>query len=207
MSSAGLLVVIEGVNGAGKSSIIHEVVNHFESIERPIVVYKFPDRQGLYGSHIDRYLKGELTLSSKYDILHMFAANRNSIKSSIDADLADNKIVICDRYVFSAIAYHIPLTITDMFHISNYCSVIGHFDKNMPIPDIVYLIEGNHLYRRNVANREIFHHFGDKSQKIKNMIYRVIRYFNTRFAVLKNYDGRMHEVVNYIINNITELSD
>jgi len=197
----GLLVVVEGINGSGKSSIIKEVANHFERTGRPIVVYKFPDRKGLYGSHIDRYLKGELTISSKYDILHMFAANRKPIQPQIINDLEDNKIVICDRYIFSAIAYHIPNTVNDMSVVHNYCNVIGYFDKHMPIPNIIYMIEGDHLSKRS-SIMEIFHHTGTKAQKLRNMIYNVIRNYTTRFTLLSNETGHMHEVVNYIITDI-----
>ncbi len=199
----GLLVVVEGVNGAGKSSVIEAVVRQFESIERDVVVYKFPNRMGLYGTMIDRYLKGELTISSKYDVLHMFAANRKSVCKNIEQDIDSGKIVICDRYVFSAIAYHIPSHVEDPKNVRHYCNVIGYFDKDMPLPDVVYMIEGDHLSKRGIFHREIFHHNGDKAKKLKDMIFKVIRNYSIRFAVLKNYTNRMDEVVNYIVNDIS----
>ncbi len=197
----GILIVVEGINGAGKTSIIDKVVEYFESKNRQIVVYKFPNRKGKFGKRIDRYLKGELTISSKYDILHMFAANRYNVKKSIEDDINDGKIVICDRYIFSAIAYHIPKHVTDAKKINLYCNVIGYFDKSMPIPDIVYLIEGAHILKRK-GIMEIFHYTGEDSQKLKNMIYKVINHYSTRFNVLTNYTNRMHEVVSYITNDI-----
>jgi len=201
ISNHGILVVVEGINGAGKTSIIDKVVSYFESHNNPIVVYKFPNRNGLFGNRIDRYLKGEVNISSKYEILNMFAANRNAVRKSIVEDLDDKKIVICDRYIFSAIAYHIPRSIEDTNKIQLYCNIIGYFDKSMPVPDIVYLIEGDHILKRK-GILERFHHVGSESQKLKNMIYRVIRNYATRFNVLKNNTNHMQEVVTFIINDI-----
>lgn len=198
----GLLVVVEGINGAGKTTIIDQVVNKLEYTDRSVVVYKFPNRKGIYGNHIDRYLKGELTITSKYDILNMFAANRFHVCEDIENDLRKGKIVICDRYIFSAIAYHIPQQIDDSLKVHHYCNIIGYFDKDMPLPDIIYLIEGDHIHRRGILSREIFHHSGNKAWKLKNMIYKVIRNYTTSFTVLKNYDGHMLEVVNHIVNDI-----
>jgi dTMP kinase len=203
----GLLIVVEGINGAGKTTIINQVVNKLEYVGHEVVVYKFPDRKGLYGSHIDRYLKGELTITSKYDILHMFAANRFHVCEDIENDIRNGKVVICDRYIFSAIAYHIPQQIDDPKKVHNYCNIIGYFDKDMPLPDMIYLIEGDHIHRRGILNREIFHHSGNKAWKLKNMIYNVIHNYTTCFTVLKNYDGRMMEVVNHIVNDIINAVD
>ncbi len=198
----GILVVVEGVNGAGKSSIIDLVVKHFDACDKSIIVYKFPNRKGKFGSRIDRYLKGQLTISSKYDILHMFAANRMAVRESMENDLLDGSIVICDRYIFSAIAYHIPSHVKDKKKISMYCSIIGHFDQSMPIPNMVYLIEGEHLAKRKNTLREIFHHSGNESTRLKNMIYNVISHFSTRFRILTNTTDHMADVANYIIDDI-----
>ncbi len=200
-SYSGLLVVVEGVNGSGKSSIIDEVVARFEKSKKAVVVYKFPNRKGVFGRHIDRYLKGKLTITSKYDILNMFAANRAAVKESMEKDLADGNIVICDRYVFSAIAYHIPKDVMDSRKIRMYCNIIGYFDKGMPVPDVVYLIEGEHIAKRQCI-MEIFHHVGSESQKLKNMIYRVISNYSTRFAVVSNRAGAMNEAVAFIAEDI-----
>ncbi len=196
----GLLVVIEGVNGSGKTSIISKIVEYFRSQNTPIVVYKFPNRSGKYGECIDQYLRGEININSKYDILNMFAMNRYADNASIESDLKQGKIVICDRYIFSAIAYHIPMHIRNMRKIELYCNIIGYFDKDMPIPDVVYLIDGDHIQKRGIV--EIFHHTGNKSNNIKNMIYRVINNYFTRFLVIKNEDKKMNKAVNSIVNDI-----
>ena len=199
----GILVVIEGINGAGKTTIINELVTHYRSIHIPVAVYKFPNRNGIHGKRIDAYLKGDLSISSKYDVIDMFAADRKSVKDNIRDDLHNGKIVICDRYIFSAIAYQIPLHVSDMQKIRAYCNVLGNFDKYMPNPDVVYLIEGNHLAKRGIARKEVFHYHGDKSRSMRNILHKVISITAPQFAVVANHNDRTSEAVNYIANDIS----
>ncbi len=201
VSHRGVLVVIEGINGAGKTTIVNELLHHFKQICIDAIFYKFPNRDGIYGSQIDLYLKGEQILSSKYDVLNMFAADRASVATKIKKNLDDGKIVICDRYIYSAIAYHIPLSVTNPQIINNYCKVIGHFDSKMPTPDIVYLIDGDHLLKRGTAS-EKFHYSGTNSRKMHNMIYKVISLCTKKFIILKNKEDRLDDLVQYILNDI-----
>ena len=198
----GILVVIEGVNGAGKTTIINELVYCFNTLKVPFSVYKFPNRNGIHGRRIDKYLKGEIKIDSKYDILDMFAADRASVMEDIKKDVKDGKVVICDRYVYSAIAYQIPLSLTDSKKLRLYCNVIGHFDKTMPLPDIVYIIEGDHLAKRGIAHREVFHYKGSLSAQMSFMLQRVVAQYPNQFMVVKNKTGDLGTVVNYIFNDI-----
>ena len=69
MNPRGLLVVVEGVNGAGKSTIINNIVSYYKDMEVPHSLYKFPNRSGPTGEKIDKYLKGEIKIKSKYDVI------------------------------------------------------------------------------------------------------------------------------------------
>lgn len=194
--------MVEGVNGAGKTTIINELVKRYTYLKVPIVVYKFPNREGVNGERIDNYLKGKISITSKYDILDMFAANRASYRNQIVRDVNSGKIVICDRYVYSAIAYHIPLKVQNPEVIDAYCNIIGHFDNTMPIPHITYLIQGNHLEKRGIVKREIFHFLGSKSTRIHDMIRKVITSYTHRYCILKNQNGKLDTIIRYIMADI-----
>lgn len=205
MYAQGILIVIEGLNGSGKTTIIDQLKKHFASIQVEASFYKFPDRNGLNGKKIDDYLKGSIVIDSKYDILDMFAANRNAVQHSIRDDLHKGKVVICDRYIFSAIAYQIPERVVQLNTIANYCNVIGYFDKSMPAPSMTYLIDGDHLLKRGIVSREIFHYTGAHARGMKHKLHSVIRNYTRRFRVLRNQIGQLDEVVKFIAFDIDVL--
>lgn len=199
----GLLIVLEGVNGAGKTSIIAELIEYYTRIGVKVSSYKFPDRSGLYGDKIDRYLKGTLVIDSKYEVLNMFAANRRVHSSSIRKDLHDGKLVFVDRYVFSGIAYQIPDSVFDSNRIRRYCSVFGHFDNHMSFPNVVYLIEGNHLIKRGIARREVFHDVSKRRLYDRHaMIHQVISNFRLPCVSISNRDGHLRDAVQQIIYDV-----
>lgn len=199
----GVLIVLEGINGSGKTTIINRLKKHLAQIEVPANFYKFPDRSGAQGKKIDGYLKGTIKLNSKYDVLDMFAANRKAVKKCIVEDLEEGKVVICDRYFYSAIAYQIPSTVADPNTINLYSDIIGYFDKGMPLPTMTYLIDGDHLLKRGDQNRERFHCTGHKAKHIKDKLYHVIKHNTTQYSVLKNHTGKLDEIVNFIAYDIS----
>lgn len=202
----GALIVFEGVNGAGKSTIIKNLTSYYDDINIPYSLYKFPNRNGPNGIKIDKYLKGEIKIKSKYDVLDMFAKDRKYVCEQIRADIREGKIVICDRYIFSAIAYQIPLKFMSQECIRKYCAVIGYFDKDMPMPDITFLVKGDFLRKRGIVTREIFHYVNSKQRELYDILYSVISQYHTNKIVLHNRKDQQYfvtlsaiaEVYNYI---------
>lgn len=203
----GILVVLEGVNGAGKTSLLKIITDYYDDIQVPYSIYKFPDRNGKNGKKIDQYLKEKLSITSMYDILDMFAQNRKQVCRRIENDIANGKIVLCDRYVFSSIAYQIPPCVTCSNKIAKYCAVIGHFDKDMPMPDITFLIKGNFLCDRGIVTKEIFHYVDSKQREILNILGVVVSQYATKKVEVQNRRGKkcmtaidmIREIDNYLM--------
>lgn len=200
----GRLIVFEGVNGAGKTSLIEKLVAYFNACRIPCSAYKFPNRNGKLGTAIDDYLQGKLKLRSKYDILSLFAADRAQVAKQLQHDLEIGKVVFCDRYVFSAIAYHTPSRVTDPTILRRYCSVIGYFDKDLPMPDITFLIKGDHLQKRGIISSEIFHFKGRQNRQMAEMLRNVINQYSTRLVTIKNETGNLDAAVLMVIEAISE---
>lgn len=196
----GILIAVEGINGSGKSTIIKDLANYFRHTGETVSMYKFPDRYGKFGKQIDDHLQKKDVFKYKYDLLHAFAANRSAIKDKIIKDIMAGHIVICDRYVFSAIAYHIPLNASKAT-IKLYNDVIGYFDKHMPTPDITYLINGEHLHlRKETAQR--YHYNSVASHQLYDIFKEVIKLNTNKYLMLKNEYDKLDTTVLFIINDI-----
>lgn len=196
----GKLIAIEGINGCGKSSIIKEIANYYAHIGESVKIYKFPDRSGKYGSMIDAHLHKKDVFQYKYDLLDAFAANRLAVIDDIIRYIHNGYIVICDRYFFSGVVYHIPIN-ANKNQIKLYNNIIGYFDKEMPMPNMTYLINGDFLKLRN-EEAQRYHYDSNKNHKIFDIFREVISLNTKNYTILKNEYGKANMTATYIINDI-----
>ncbi|KAM0803314.1 thymidylate kinase-domain-containing protein [Usnea florida] len=103
-SSRGALIVIEGLDRAGKSTQHARLCQNLESQGRRVKRMRFPDRTTPIGKSIDAYLKGE---SQQEDhVIHLlFSANRWEAAAQIHNAIEDGVTVVVDRYYYSGIVY------------------------------------------------------------------------------------------------------
>ncbi len=203
---SGKLIVVEGINGSGKSSIISAAEKTLRRYVRNVCVYKFPDRRTKIGKKLDKYLKKEIEIPSKYDVLDLFARNRLEFRTQIYKDLYSGSIVICDRYTYSAVAYHIPLHVNALHQIESYSKIISYFDVKMPQPDITFLIDGTHLEKRS-EDAERFHYTETKARMMHMKLSQVISITCYQYVVIENKEGLMSEAVDTMIDMIGSLYD
>ncbi|KAJ6070808.1 hypothetical protein N7467_012127 [Penicillium canescens] len=100
----GALIVVEGLDRAGKSSQC-EMLRGFLSEQGHVVKYiRFPDRTTPIGKLIDSYLRGS-SHQDDHSIHLLFSANRWEVAKSIEEDIASGTTVIVDRYSYSGVVY------------------------------------------------------------------------------------------------------
>lgn len=100
----GLLVVLEGIDGAGKSSQARILKTRLAAEGFDVVSFREPTR-GRWGRLIKRKarLPGSLTPEEEVDL---FLKDREeNVRKNLEPALEAGKIVILDRYYFSTIAY------------------------------------------------------------------------------------------------------
>ncbi|MDE1767955.1 MAG: dTMP kinase [Candidatus Micrarchaeota archaeon] len=100
----GVLVCIEGIDGAGKHTQAELLAKALREKGIESKIYTYPDYDSDYGKMIDRYLNGHLKLNvDELILLHLAdkVKDGTDIKKQIDKGI----VVITDRYYYSTIAY------------------------------------------------------------------------------------------------------
>ena len=103
------LFVIEGVDGAGKSTQIKMLRNFFLTKGFKCEYMHFPRTETPYfGELIARFLRGEFGSLNEVDpylVAMLYAGDRKDASDLIETWLKEDKIVLLDRYTYSNIAY------------------------------------------------------------------------------------------------------
>jgi len=104
-----MLVVLEGLDGAGKSTQVKKLRSYMESVFGALEYIHFPRYDApVYGDLISRFLRGDF---GDNDHVHpqlvalLFAEDRHGAGPVMKQTLAEGKPVLLDRYVYSNIGY------------------------------------------------------------------------------------------------------
>jgi dTMP kinase len=154
----GTFIVFEGLDRSGKSTQIKLLMENLEKNNNKAVLYKFPDRVTHTGELIHQYLQNEIELEPH--VIHLlYSANRWEKKDMIIENINNGMTVICDRYIYSGIAYSVANGLD-----INWCKLS---DIGLPIPDIVIWLDldieismersnfGNEIYERKEFQEKV----------------------------------------------------
>ncbi len=105
-SNKGLLITLEGIEGAGKSSHIQFIAEQLLQAGRYVLLTREPGGTNL-GERIRELLlkKNEESMFEETELLLMFAARAQHVQQVILPAINAGKIVICDRFTDSSYAY------------------------------------------------------------------------------------------------------
>lgn len=102
-------VVIEGLDGSGKSTQLKLLREYLDQNSAPYKYLHFPRlEEGIYGKLIARFLRGEMGANDQVDpylVALIFAGDRADAASRIRTWMEEGYLVIVDRYVYSNIAF------------------------------------------------------------------------------------------------------
>lgn len=100
----GAFIVVEGLDGSGKTTLIRGLARYLKRLGFRVVMTSEPTN-GPIGRIIKRYLRETQRRDPVYEAL-MFAADRRwHCENVIKPALKEGSVVLCDRYVFSSLAY------------------------------------------------------------------------------------------------------
>ena len=104
-----MFIVLEGLDGAGKSTQIAKLRAMFDAMGVESEYLHFPRFDApVYGDLIARFLRGDLgTVEgvNPYLVALLYAGDRADAAAQIRSWQAEGKVVIVDRYVYSNIGY------------------------------------------------------------------------------------------------------
>ncbi len=104
--ATGVFIAFEGVEGAGKGTQIRLAEEYLRSQGHQVLVTREPGGTGLGERIRDIVLDPHMgKLDARSEALMFAAARAQTVSSIIRPALSDGKVVICDRYVDSSLAY------------------------------------------------------------------------------------------------------
>ncbi len=126
-----MLIVIEGLDGAGKSTQVKMVKEYILSAGMDLEYLHFPRYEApVYGELIGKFLSGEFGANDQVHpqlVALLFALDRADAGKQIRQWLSNGKTVLLDRYVNSNIAYQ--------------CSKIADREKRNALMEWIFKLE------------------------------------------------------------------
>jgi len=116
MSTRGLLIAIEGIDGSGKHT--QAALLEQSLLSRGYAVYAtgFPQYESWFGHMVGKFLNGDFgslqTVDPHFSAL-LYAGDRSEAKPHLEAALNEGKIVLVDRYVASNMAHQVARAAAD----------------------------------------------------------------------------------------------
>lgn len=134
---SGVFVTFEGPEGAGKSTQIQMLARRLEAQNVPHVLTREPG-----GTVVADRLRGLLaesadgSIDARTELLIVLAARSHHVEHVIRPALAENKLVVCDRYTDSTICYQGAGRGIDVGEIN----LLNNFATGGLEPDITFLV-------------------------------------------------------------------
>jgi len=131
---SGAFIVFEGADGAGKSTLCDRIAKELASRGLDVIKTAEPTHEGI-GAFIRSGSAGDI--SQRTEAL-LFVADRNDHTEWIQEQVSEGKIVLCDRYFASTVAYQSARLNGDA---SDMDWLIRINDEFIDIPDAIILLD------------------------------------------------------------------
>ena len=132
----GLFIVFEGVEGSGKSTQSRELLRRLQEAAIKAILVREPGGTPT-AEYVREWLIGGHDISPRTELLLFSAARASLVESVIRPALSRGETAVCDRYIYSTLAYQGFGRGMDMTTIDNLNRIAtGGLD-----PDLVILLD------------------------------------------------------------------
>jgi dTMP kinase len=129
---SGLFIAFEGLDQSGKQTQAERLRDRLVSQDRLVRLLSFPAYETPLGAEIERALRGAREYGPAVMQL-LYIANRYELKPEIERERDEGRILICDRYVASSIAYGEAQGLDPAW--------LREIQKHLPQPDLTFLLD------------------------------------------------------------------
>lgn len=102
---AGLFISLEGIEGAGKTTLIQKMIVYFQNMGREVLLTREPGGSDLGKKLRSIILNAEEKICPPAELFLFLADRAEHVQTCIKPALAQGKIVLCDRFIDSTVAY------------------------------------------------------------------------------------------------------
>lgn len=137
-----MLVVLEGLDGAGKSTQVKKLRTYLESLSGSLEYVHFPRYDApVYGDLISRFLRGDFGNNEAVHpqlVALLFAEDRHGAAPAMKQVLENGGTVLLDRYVYSNIAYQCAKLSDpqEAERLRDWIFNTEYGDFQLPVPDL-----------------------------------------------------------------------
>jgi dTMP kinase len=186
----GKIIVLEGIDKAGKTTQSRLLENTFKSKGRVCATIDFPDYSTPIGTEIRAFLEGDREYPDEAKLM-LLSANRWERKKDIERMLEKGTIVILNRYYHSNLVYGVSKEL-DLNWLQN-------LDKGLPCEDLCIVLDVDHIISksRSKSSRDAFESDDLLLEKVHKNYKKLARQFNWK---LINAEGTEMDVNKKIVD-------
>ena len=175
----GLFIVFEGCDGSGKTTISQNVYNKLLEMGYPVIYTREPGGIEISEKIRDIILDPKnTTMDDRTEALLYASSRRQHLIEKVLPALNDNKIVICDRFVFSSLVYQgyaRGIGLEEVWQINNFA-----IDDNFPDRTIFLDIQAEVGIER-ISSRKFKDRLDQESMGFHHKVYEGYQIINDRF--------------------------
>lgn len=193
----GLFISFEGIDSSGKKTQANLLAKHLREKGYKVEELSFPAYDTLFGRYVAAFLRGEF--GKKEDMPEiaalLFAIDRYQFKNFINKCLNEGKIIVCNRYTQSAMAFEGSLAKDK----KEFIKWIEKVESRLPQPDVIIFLDVPvHYSSQLIESREKKEYL---SERKKDILEEDLNFQeNVRKTYLELASGKKWIVINCVKN-------
>jgi len=205
-ANPGKLIVIEGMDGAGKTLQSQKIFEELQRENKDVIFTKEPTDMPIGKFIRESILNGKLVVPP-IALQYLFNADRVVHQEEIEKYLKQSKLVVMDRYFWSSVAYALAdIGDTGDYYLTAF-SVLSFYHRFL-LPDITIYLDipisvAMDRIKKSDKHLEIYDN-EEKIKKIKKGYDFLLEKFPEEFSIV-NADQDPQELTEEIMNIISKL--